>query len=195
MSVEKSTMKTIAFAQRCFLGLGMFAALALFSGCSSCKPGKDEGAATAYNFKVSPGDSLKDGSFTVDIIGLQQSELQLLQNYSLKKYWRPGDPVRQDLAKLTVEFVPGKQEPFLIQKKDPVWKKWIGSGVQYVAVVADLPGIYEEGKVGSQDPRRQLVPICKCYWRSGVKELDVEVRAGGVRVVTVPREGETLPVW
>jgi len=173
----------------------MAVALAFFSGCSSCKPGKDEGAATAYNFNVSPGDSLKDSSFTVDVIGLQQSELQLLQNYSLKKYWKPGDPVRQDLAKLTVDFVPGKQAPFVIQKKDPIWKKWIGSGVQYVAVVADLPGIYEEGKVGSQDPRRQLVPICKCYWPGGVKALDVEVRAGGVRIVTVPREGETLPVW
>jgi hypothetical protein len=188
-------MKTAQIIRRFVSAAAMLGFLMYFTGCSSCKPGKDEGAAKAYNFKVSPGESLKESSFRVDIIGLQQSELQMLQTYSLKKYFKPGDPVRQDLTKVTAEFVPGKQDAFVIKKTDPIWKKWLGSGVQYVAVIADLPGLYDEGKVGSQDPRRQLVPLCECYWTGGVKELNVEVRAGGVRIVTVPREGETLPVW
>jgi hypothetical protein len=191
----RSTMKANARLQSVFLALTVLATLGFVAGCSSCKPGKDPGPATKYNIKVLPGDSLKDSSLTVDIIGVRQSELQLLQNYSLKKYWKPDDPVRKDLSKVSVPFLPGNQTPFVLGKTNVIWQKWVASGVQYVVVIADLPGIYEEGKAGSQDPRRQLIPICKCYWPSSAKELDVEVRAGGVRVVTIPREGQTLPVW
>jgi hypothetical protein len=178
-----------------FLGVGALALLLFAAGCSSCKPGAGGGAAQAYNLKVVPGDSLKDSSVVVDVIGLHQSELQLLQTYSLKKYFKPGDKVRGDLSKQTITFLPDKQTPFELKKTDPLWKKWLAEGVQYVVVIADLPGVYEEGKNGSQDPRRQMVPLCKCYWPGGNKDLTLEVRAGGVRVVTVPREGQTLPAW
>ncbi len=188
-------MKTIQVLKRWF-PVPVAAAVLLFAnGCSGCKPGAGGGAARGYNLSLVPGASLKDSSVVVDIIGIQQSELQLLQTYSLKKYFKPGDTVRIDLVKTNVTFLPDKQTTFVLKRDDPLWDKWLAQGVQYVVLIADLPGVYEEGKNGSQDPRRQLIPICKCYWPSGTKDLTAEIRAGGVRVVTVPREGQTLPAW
>jgi hypothetical protein len=188
-------MKALNFLKNWVLFPGALAILFFSTGCSGCKPGAGGGAARAYNLKLVPGESLKDSSVVVDIIGLQSSELQLLQTYSLKKYFKSGDPVRTDLSKTNVTFRPDKQTAFELKKDDPLWTKWLAEGVQYVVVIADLPGVYEEGKNGSQDPRRQLIPLCRCYWPGGTKDLTVEVRAGGVRIVTVPRDGQTLPAW
>ena len=176
------------------LGLAVLA-ICGFTGCSSCKPGGPPGPALAYNIKVSPGDSLKDSSVVVDLVGISQSELPKWQTYSVKDYFKPGDPVRQDAAKFTTEFVPGKQSPSLLKQKDPLWDKWMKSGAQYLVIIADLPGVYKEGKLGSQDPRRQLIPLCKCYWPDKTVDLEVRVQAGGVSLVNAPREGWTLPAW
>jgi hypothetical protein len=188
-------MKALFRLKKWFLVPGAVAVLLFANGCSGCKPGAGGGAARGYNLSLVPGASLKDSSVVVDIIGIQQSELQLLQTYSLKKYFKPGDTVRMDLVKTNVTFLPDKQTTFVLKRDDPLWDKWLAEGVQYVVLIADLPGVYEEGKNGSQDPRRQLIPICKCYWPSGTKDLTAEIRAGGVRVVTAPREGQTLPAW
>jgi hypothetical protein len=178
------------------LGLALLlAAAGGVAGCSSCKPGKSNGAAQSYNLKITPGESLKDSSVVVDVVGINPSELQKWQSYSLKKYLKPGDALRQDAAKTTANFLPGQQTPFVIKKTDPIWDQWLKSGAQYLVVIADLPGVFEEGKAGTQDPRRHLIPLCKCYWPGGVKELEAKVQAGGVSLVTGPREGWSLPAW
>lgn len=164
-------------------------------GCSSCKPSGPPGPPQAYNTKITPGESLKDSSVVVDVVGINQSELPKWQSYSIRDYFKPGDPVRQDAAKFTAEFVPGKQTPAVLKKNDPLWERWTKSGAQYLVVIADLPGVYKEGKSGSQDPRRQLIPLCKCYWPDKTADLEVRIQAGGVSLVTAPREGWTLPAW
>ena len=103
--------------------------------------------------------------------------------------------MRQDAAKFTTSFVPGEQKTVVLKKTDPIWDKWLKAGVQDLVVLADLPGAFEEGKVGSQDPRRQLLPLCKCYWPDKTEELTVKVQAGGVSLGNTPREGWTLPAW
>lgn len=138
---------------------------------------------------------MKGSSVVVDVVGINQSEIQKWQTYSLRKYWKPADPLRQDATKFTVSFLPGDQSPSLLTKTNQIWGKWLKSGVQYLVVVADLPGVYDEGKIGSQDPRRQMIPICKCYWPDKTQKLDFKVQAGGVTVNTMPREGWSLPPW
>jgi hypothetical protein len=168
-------------------------ALTALLGCSSSKAGRPAGKARAYNLKLVPGESLKESSATVDVVGVNPSELEKWRNYSIKEYFRPGDPLRTDAQKATVSFVPGRQEPLVLKTTDPIWNKWLKAGVQYVVVVADLPGVFPEGKVGSQDPRRQLVPLGKKCWDTS--DLEVKVQAGGVTVVTTPREGCSPPAW
>ena len=171
------------------LGVGVF------GGCSSCKPGGSAGLPQSYSIKINPGDSLKDSSVVADVVGINQSELPKWQTYSVKDYFKTGDPFLQDAVKFTAEFVPGKQSEVVLKKTDPLWDKWTKAGVQYLVVLADLPGAFKEGKVGSQDPRRQLIPICKCYWPDKTTDIEVKVQAGGVTLVTPTREGWSLPPW
>src|SRR5262249_44255796 len=118
------------------------AAMGLAAGCSSCKPGKSPGKALSYSLKITPGESLKDSSAEVDVIGANADLLAQLQNYSVKKYFKHGDPVRRDAPKLaTIKFVPGKQEPYEIPQSDPQWAAWIAAGVHDLVVLADLPEI------------------------------------------------------
>ncbi len=166
-----------------------------FVGCSSCKPGKSPGPPLTYDLKVSPGESLKDSSLEVDVVGVGPSDLERYKTYGVKKYFKPGDPLRADAPKHTIKFVPGNQKTEIIPKTAPIWSTWQKSGAQYLVVLADIPGIGDEGKVGTQDPRRQLVPLCECYWPNKTKELEVKVQAGGVSIVTIPREGWSLPTW
>jgi len=113
----------------------------------------------------------------------------------LNKYWKPGDPLNHDLPKAVFNFIEGKQLAQTLDAADPKWTEWKSSGAQYLIVLADLPGVFEDGKAGTQDPRRQIVPICECYWPPKTKELDVEVQASGVRLVTAPspQPGQPLP--
>jgi hypothetical protein len=171
------------------------AAGSLFVGCSSCKPGKSPGPPLSYDLKISPGESLKDSSLEVDVVGINPSDLERFKSYAVKKYFKPGDPFRADAARQTIKFVPGAQKAEVIAKTAAIWKTWEKAGAQYLVVLADIPGVSEEGKLGSQDPRRQLVPLCECYWPKKTKELEVKVQAGGVSVVTIPREGWSLPAW
>jgi hypothetical protein len=187
-------MKLSSLVRRLF-PLLLLASLLSMAGCSSCKPGKGAGKPKVYTLKVSPGASLKDISVPVDVIGIHPADLERFKTYSVRKYFKANDLVRQDAAKVTARFVPDRQEPLVLKSTDPQWTKWISAGAQYLVIIADLPSVNEEGKVGSQDPRRQLIPICECYWPSGSKEIAVEVQAGGVRLLTSPREGWSLPPW
>ena len=120
----------------------------------------------------------------VDVIPVNTYDLERLKSYSINKYWQAGDPMRQDLPKVSFSFVSGNNLDRELKATDPKWQQWTKSGVQYLVIIADLPGVYQDGLTGSQDPRRQILPICKCYWPSKTKDLVVEVQASGVRIVT-----------
>src|SRR5208337_1876229 len=142
----------------------------------------DPGKPRAYNLHINLDPALKDSSVEVDVIAVNSYDLERLKSYSVNKYWQAGDSMRQDLPKLSFSFVSGNDYQRVFKSKDPKWQQWTKSGVQYLVVLADLPGVYKDGMTGSQDPRRQLLPICECYWPSGTKDLVVEVQASGVRI-------------
>ena len=177
------------------LTLGSLLLAVAFCGCGSCRPGGPPGAPLTYNLKIYPGDSLKDSSLEVDIVGIHPSDLERYRTYSVKKYFKPGDPLRADAAKYTVRFVPGKQTVAMIPRNHTLWAAWMKAGVQYLVVLADIPGVADEGKAGSQDPRRQLLPLCECYWPKNTQDLKVKVQAGGVSLENTPRQGWSLPAW
>jgi hypothetical protein len=174
----------------------MVAGMAVFiSGCSllfPCKPGKP-GKPQAYDLHIKLGTNLQGSSVVVDVLPANQYNLEKLKNYSVNKYWKSGDSLRQDTPKVTFSFVSGDKLEQTLPATDPKWKEWMDTGVQYLVIIADLPGVFDDGKVGSQDPRRQILPICKCYWDSGTKDLVVEVQRSGVHIATPPRPDQPLP--
>lgn len=175
--------------------LALATGLALLAGCATCKPGKSAGEALTYDINLAVGDSLKDASFQLDVVGVNPSELPKWQSYSLKNYFGPRDPVREDALKKTFVVPPGSAKVLQVPASDALWAQWKKAGVQYLVVLADPPFAYPEGKIGSQDPRRQLVPLCECYWPKKTKALDLKVQAGGISIVTPLREGWTAPPW
>ena len=174
----------------------MVAGMAVFlSGCgllSPCKSGKP-GKPQAYNLHIKLQTNLANASVVVDVIPANQYNLEKLRNYSVTKYWRANDPMRQETPKTTFNFANTDKLEQTLAVTNAVWKEWVGSGVQYLVILADLPGLVDEGKTGNQDPRRQILPIGKCYWPGGTKDLNVEVQRSGVRIATTPRPEQPLP--
>src|SRR5215208_5283068 len=104
-------MKAYFIFQCALLALLVLSLIHFVAGCAACKPGKGAGPALSYKLKVGPGESLKESSVRVDVIGILPTELQKWQVKSLKDYWKPGDPLRQDAARnmITTSFTPGQQ--------------------------------------------------------------------------------------
>jgi len=175
------------------IGSGLVGLVIIFAGCSSCKPGGPPGKPEAYNLHIRLDTALKDSSVEVEVIGVNSYDLERLKTYSINKYWQAGDPMRADLPKISFSFLSGNDLDRVFKATDPKWKQWAKSGVQYLVILADLPGVFQDGMIGSQDPRRQILPICQCYWPSGTKDLVVEIQSSGVRIITPPRPGQTLP--
>src|SRR5262245_49481707 len=101
-----ATMKLHAASVRRVLPVLLILPVFLLAGCSSCKPGKGAGKPKVYTLKVAPAESLKDSSVEVDVIGIHPSDLERYKTYSIKKYFRAGDLLRQDASKITARFVP-----------------------------------------------------------------------------------------
>ena len=175
------------------IGASLVGLVVVFAGCNSCKPGGGPGKSQAYNLHVTLDKALKDSSVEVDVMAVNSYDLERLKTYSLNKYWQAGDPMRADLPKTSFSFLSGNDLERVLKATDPKWQQWTKSGVQYLVILADLPGVYQEGMTGSQDPRRQILPICECYWPPKTKDILVEVQASGVRIITPPRPGQTLP--
>ncbi len=190
-------MKTHISCWRVSLALAVVAAAAMLAGCATCKPGKGPGPVQAYNLHIKLGPTLEHASVLVHVIPANPSDLERLKTYSLNKYWKPGDPLNRDLPKHVFNFVEGKQLTQTLDATDPEWATWKNSGALYLAVFADLPGVFDEGKPGTQDPRRQLLPICECYWPPNAKDIEVEAQASGVRLLTAPapQPGLQWPLW
>jgi hypothetical protein len=160
----------------------------LFQGCSSCKPGQP-GPTGKYNIQVGLASSLKDSSMLVDLVGVNPASLPSWEAYSMTKYWQTGDARRNDaLDKYTIDFVSGKSLTNGLSITNPVWSKWMARGVTHVVVIANLPGAPSADKPGSQDPRRQILPLDKCSWAKGADTLNLMVQQSGIEVLTPTRQ-------
>src|SRR5262245_60534456 len=101
----------------------------LLSGCSllhPCKTGK-RGKPQAYNLHIKLDPALKDNCVVVDILPANQYNLEKLNNYSMTKYWKKGDPLRQDTPKTSFNFVSGDKMEQNLPATDPKWKEWVNT--------------------------------------------------------------------
>jgi hypothetical protein len=122
----------------------------------------------------------------VDIVGVSRARLPYWENYSMTKYWRAGDDARKDAHKKTFDFVSGEALTQTLSSTDPIWTDWLASGVTHIVVLADLPGLQSD-KPGTQDPRRQILPLDKCHWPDKTTSLTIEVQKSGIDVRTPVR--------
>jgi len=169
-----------------FVAGGFIVALAAVSaGCGSCKPGQP-GSAGRYSIEVSLDSSLATSSVIVDLVGVNPSSLPRWEAYDMGKYWKEGDPMRHDADKVVLNFVSGQMLAQTVASTNAQWDIWKSKGVTHVMVLADLPGA-QTAKPGTQDARRQELPLDRCYWPSKTKTLKVLVQRSGMIVITPVR--------
>jgi hypothetical protein len=157
----------------------------LLAGCASCKPGKP-GKPKAYHVTVNLDESLKQGSVLVDLVAANPASLPRWEAYSMGKYWKDGDPMRNDADKVTLSFVTGQSLTNELGRMDAKWNKWLAQGATHLVVLADLPGARQD-KAGTQDERRQVVTLDPCNWPDKTTNLLIQVQRSGINILTPPR--------
>lgn len=160
--------------------LAVAPALLLATGCAT----KGPGPVTPMAVQIELDPALKDKSVLVDVVGVNPANEERWKSYSMSKYWRDGDPMRAGAAKWTCNFI---SEPTLVKTLklgDPIWKQW--PGATSIFILADLPGAHTD-MPGTQDARRQVLPLFQSAWEKGTKELKVKIKESGIEVVTPPR--------
>ena len=163
--------------------LVVLAGLALFvAGCNTCKPGKSK-PPVAYQIDVNLDPALKGKSVLVDVVGVNPVNLTRLDSYSMTQYWKPNDSMRNDVSKITFDFISGQSLSQSLRKNDPKWKNWLDRGATHVVVLADLPGQTDK----PQDSRRLTLSLDPCAWPDKTTNLVVQVKPSGVYLETAPR--------
>jgi hypothetical protein len=156
------------------------------TGCfASCKPGKP-GKPKAYHVTVNLDESLKEGSVLVDLVAANPGNLPRWESYSMSKYWKDGDPMRNDADRITLSFVSGQSLTNHLGQVDPKWNRWLGQGATHLIVLADLPGAHAD-KPGTQDQRRQIVTLDPCNWPKKTTNVMIQVQRSGINILTPPR--------
>ena len=144
-----------------------FAAVSLlFVGCGTTEP-----KPVAWNITIT-----KPAPIEVDLVAVTAREKPRFESYSLDKYWSPNDEERKSADKLTSE----PTETWIITKKDPKWKSWMGRRVVGLFIVANLPGNFE----GGADPRREYLPLDKNHWDAKKSTLEIEVKENRILIRT-----------
>lgn len=152
-----TTPATTTFSRS--LTLATLAAAVLVSGCAS-------GLKTV---RIKPDSSVVGASVQVDVVPITSAN-QAVADYPVSRYWLPGDPIRNSAVK-KIKF---DQVGLQTQTAS------IPAGTQSVAVIADLPGLFNDAP-GSGDPRRKIIPAKG----KGVQpSVDVVVTRNSVQVVT-----------
>jgi hypothetical protein len=157
--------------------LTLLLALLLVGACATKGPGR----MTPFAIRIELDPALKDKSMLVDLVGVNPANEERWKSYSMSKYWQDGDPMRKDAAKWTCNFISESNLVRTLTPTDPIWKEWQGASSLFV--LADLPGKHSD-LTGSQDPRRQILPLFQSAWEKGTKELEVRVKESGIQVVT-----------
>jgi hypothetical protein len=148
---------------------------------TSCRPKPP--VPTRYKVEVLLDASLERASVLVDLVGVSGSDQQVWQNYSMTKYWKEGDPMRRDAKKVVADFS-GQILTFTLAKNDPIWDKWLDAGATHLAVLAYLPGRFED-LPGNADQRRRLVSLFPNVWKEGESAvLKFEIKRSGINVLT-----------
>jgi hypothetical protein len=170
-------MKAIRF-RSCVLELLLFGLLA--GGCSVIRGSK--------SVNVTASDPICKKSVEVHLVGINSSEKDLWETMSMTDYWTPGNQLRKSAKEYTyvIQFGRGPCMASL-GKKDPIWRTWKDRKVEYLFVLADLPGVFTDSP-GNADARRLQLPAANSKrwgWRN--KKIDIRIEESNVVTLTIPK--------
>jgi len=170
-------MKTTQF-RYCVSGLLLFGLLP--GGCSTIRGSRP--------VNVTASDPICNKSVEVHLVGINSSEIDLWKTMSMTDYWTPGNQLRKSAQEYTyvIQFGQGPCTKAL-GKKDPIWRKWKNRKVEYLLVLADLPGVFTD-RAGNEDARRLQLPATNSKrwgWRD--KKIDIRIEESNIVSLTIPK--------
>lgn len=121
-------------------------------------------------------------SVEVDLIGVTEREKSYWENYSIDKYWQPGDPGRRDAEKFTIRLDDGQSR--ILPLPDPIWDKWLSRGAIYLVVIAHLPGDFQGM---ARDPRREILSLDRKNWKVSKPLIQIEIQERQIKVLTLEK--------
>lgn len=162
--------------------LAVLAFVAVSVGCGGARMGQ-------YDIRVAMDPALARlpggaPSVTVNLVGVNETGMELWNNKSMQEYWMPADALRRDAEQkfaYVMQFGPGQPEVRVLESDDPMWARWREAGATHLFVLADLPGTYEV-QPGSADARRRVLPLDTRRWRDDV--IDIELQRSSIYVKT-----------
>jgi len=123
----------------------------------------------------------------VHLVGVSRFDRKKWTDVKMSEYWRPENPLRKSAKKYTkvIRFGPDSCQ-HILGKKDPYRDVWKTEKAEYLFVLADLRGLFEDLS-GNADARRLELPAPDSK-RWGMKsEIEIIIRDDNVVSHSLPK--------
>ena len=123
----------------------------------------------------------------VHLVGVSRFERQRWTDANMSEYWRSENPLRKSAKNYTkvIRFEPDSCK-HILGKKDPIRNVWKTEKAEYLFVLADLRGLFED-LPGNADARRLELPAPDSA-RWGMKsEIEIIIRDRNVVSHSLPK--------
>jgi len=138
---------------------GCVAGLAFTTGCAS--------HIAPHTVTVSMAETMADAagvypSVEVHLVALDPLDSRVFERMAVSDYFNPNRRMTR-LDKHLMAFGGQKADTLILQRNDPIWRRWDISGAADLFTLADLPGVQPAGNQ-LRDPRREVVPLHRSRW-------------------------------
>jgi hypothetical protein len=162
---------------------------ALYLGGCGCPLNAKE--PIAYNVTVSLDEGLRKDlasrKVEVHLIGINEKQNERWANYSMTKYWQPGDTLSGSVPTKKMIFDPANSAPQTLKANDPIWDTWLKAGANRLYVLTLLPGMVSDAD-GDKDPRRQIEPLACYRWTKRDHNIEIRIQSSGMTTVSQLRQ-------
>jgi len=131
-----------------------------------------------YNLQFDLSSELINASVEVNVVGLTEINKAQWEQVKVDEYFG-GDRQKRSIKKV-FQFTRGSSQELLILD-DVFWSEWSRKGVQYIYVVASIPGLISDVN-SSMDPRVLILPIDYARWRQ--RDLSISINSSGLQMNT-----------
>ena len=162
--------------------IGLLAAGLLAEGCNLVRP------MVTRTISVTAADDVCRKSVEVHLVGVTRYERERWALMSMSEYWEPENELRKRAEEYT-HVIRFGEEPCqrVFGKKEPMRKVWKGRSAEYLFVLADLPGVFDD-LPGNNDARRVEVPALDSKDWGWQSEIEIVIKSSAVEVRTVPKK-------
>lgn len=136
-------------------------------------------------FRAEVASAYHGATISVDLVGVNNSELAVWKAKPVDDYFAPGNVFRDSAQKVTLNFGGGGETTQRVSPSHPVWQDWRAKGATQVIVIADLPGYTLP--IGGVDIRRQMIPLESTNWERSPEEVVIQITPTGIILVPAPK--------